>query len=119
LLQPYYPQIADLAVHWREDDREVRYLAPPQAVIAEDIPEGYEVRWIVFPAYSPDARNELQPLPKIETIGRLLAECLSLPRKLSKDDVVRLVAWMERVEGYRLTNSSLTEAVRLTTGLSR
>lgn len=113
IMETYFPGIRNLHVHVREDAKRVRYLTPPSASIAADRPEGYSVRHIVFPRYDPHARTALSPLSKVETIGRLLPECLSLPRQLDQAKVAKLVDWAEDIDGHALPYSDLGEAVNL------
>ncbi len=113
IMEAYFPGIGNLNVHVREDAKRVRYLTPSPVSIAPDRPEGYAVRHIVFPHYDPRARTELSPLSKVETIGRLLPECLSLPRQLDQAKVAKLVDWAEHIDGHYLPYSDLGEAVAL------
>jgi hypothetical protein len=113
LLSPFFPEIESLRTHLRVDGKHVRYLAPPPHLWAPDGGDGYAVRWIVFPSYQPGVKSELLPLSKVDTLRRLLAECLSLPRNLDKSEVGRLVEWAAQVDGYLLPNSDLQQAVGL------
>jgi hypothetical protein len=117
LLTPLFPEIERLRTHLRGDGKHVRYLPPPRHLWAPDNKDGYAVSWIVFPSYSPDAKSELLPLSKVDTLRRLLAECLSLPRRLQTEEVQRLVAWVSQIDGYVLPNSDLQEAVDLVNSL--
>ena len=117
LLTPLFPEIANLRTHLREDGKHVRYFAPPRHLWAPDKKDGYAVSWIVFPSYSPQAKSEMLPISKVDTLRRMLAECLSLPRRLNAEEVGRLVEWAGQVEGYTLPNSDLQEAVDLVNGL--
>lgn len=118
VLHPQYPGLRQGAIHLREDGKHIRYLSPPSGSIRPDRPEGYAVRWIVFPAYTPGAQSELRPLAKVEVLQRLFAQCLSLPGHLDKAAIERLVDWIKPIDGYLLPNSNLNEAVRLLNGLS-
>ncbi len=113
VLRPSYPELAETPTHLREDGKLVRYLLPPPNSIAPNRPDGYRARWIIFPSYSPTAKTELQPLPRIEVLRRLFAQCLSLPGRLDKTAVSQIVEWIRTIDGYLLPNSNLNEAVRL------
>lgn len=113
MLRPSYPELAETPTHLREDGKLVRYLLPPPNSIAPNRPDGYRARWIIFPSYSPTAKTELQPLPRIEVLRRLFAQCLSLPGRLDKTAVSQIVEWIRTIDGYLLPNSNLNEAVRL------
>ena len=113
VLAPYYPELDQATVHLREDGKHIRYLSPPPESRGPDRPEGHKVRWIVFPAYNPAAQSELQPLPRVEILQRLFAQCLSLPERLNQAAVSRIVEWIRTIDGYLLPNSNLKEAVRL------
>ncbi len=119
LLSPLFPEVGGLRTHLREDGKHVRYLVPPPALRAHDNGEGYDVRWVVFPSYQPEVKSELLPLSKVDTLRRLLAECLSLPRRLDPGEIGKLVEWAATVEGYGLPNSDLAEAVGLVNSLCK
>lgn len=113
LLQPHYPELATLQTHIREDDKHVRYLVPPASCVAPDREDGYPIRWIVFPKYHPDSKTELKPVSKVETLRRLLAECMSLPRHLDEPTAKRIAEWIHGIEGYELPNSNLEASMGL------
>ncbi len=117
LLSPYFPEVVNLRTHLRVDEKNVRYLVPPDHLRAPDNGDGYAVRWIVFPSYQPGVKSELLPISKVDTLRRLLAECLSLPRHLTVAEVARLVEWARQVEGFLLPNSDLKEAMGLVNNL--
>ncbi len=117
VLGPYYPELDQAAIHLREDGKHIRYLSPPPTRRAPDRPEGYAVRWIIFPAYDQAATSELQPLPRVEMLQRLFAQCLSLPGRLDRAAVLGIVEWVRTIDGYLLPNSNLNEAVRLINNL--
>jgi hypothetical protein len=119
LLAPRYPEIRDLAIHHRWDGKIVRYLNPPPAALGPRPEKSDPVHWIVFPRYSPEARTELQPVPKAHALHRLLQQCVAMPAPLDQAKVASLVRWISEIPCYELPMSSLDDAVSLVNGLCR
>ena len=108
LLSQLYPGLRKLRTHIRQDDRVVRYLAPPGRVMA-DPQRDQPVTRIVFPRVAEETR--LRRISRPDALQRLLRECLVLPEWLDADKVRRLVCWMRAVDCYDLSVSSLADAV--------
>jgi hypothetical protein len=111
VLASRYPRIRELAAHDREDEQRVRYLNPPG--YRRDLPDVLPVRWIVFPAYAPDAETRLVAISRTEALRLLLDECMVLPQLLDEARVQAMVRWLRGVECMRLPLASLDDAVRL------
>ena len=111
LLEPLFPALAELPIHRREDGKLVRYLPPPAPIPTGN--ESWEARWLIFPRYAPDAATELRPLPRVEALRRLLAECLAIPAALERRQIAALIGWIGGLACFELPNSSLPAAVAL------
>ena len=118
LLAPRYPELRDLAVHHRWDDKNVRYLNPPPESLDPESEKSHPVRWIVFPRYTPGAETALRPLPRVEALHRLLVQCAS-PTPLDQAKVASLVRWIDDLPCFDMPMSSLDEAVGLLDRLCR
>lgn len=107
----YYPHVEHLAAHGR-GRKIVRYLTPPSGGVAQ-LDRRYPVGAIVYPRYVPNAKTTLVQIPKLEALGRLMAECVTIPEPLDSRTVGELVAWIQTLPCYQLTMSSLNRAVTL------
>lgn len=113
VISRYYPQIADLPTHRRADGKVVRYIAPPkEATTQAPLP----VSHIIFPNHEENAPTELRPVTRSEALTRLMAECLALRQRLDRRNVAALLRWIEGIEAYALTFSSLEAAAELVAG---
>lgn len=117
-LAPYYPQLAGLGVHQRNDGKQVRYLPPPPQTVP---PAGSrrDVAAIVFPHYSPGQVSALERLGSAQALQLLLRECLIVDTRLTVGRVAALLAWIERTPCYRLVVSELDAAVTQIQSLAR
>lgn len=112
-LSDYYPTIAQLPEHLRQDERLVRYLVPPELSLQYDFHECYPIKWIIFPKYQPDLNANLNIINRAEALSRLMGECAVLPAELSKHNVAKLVRWLKDVDCYELNFSDLAEATEV------
>jgi hypothetical protein len=110
LMARYYPDLPALPIHRREDNKVVRYIAPP-AGAAQQQPA--PVSHIIFPRHDKDAATELKPIPRSEALSRLMGECLALRQRLDLNNVGELVRWIAGIDCYALTFSSLDQATAL------
>lgn len=108
LMARYYPNIAGLPVHRREDDRTVRYILPANGAARRP---ALAVSHIIFPRFEPHAETILRPLGHPEALGRLMGECFALRGRLDQQGVSELVRWLSGTTCYALIFSSLDEAV--------
>ncbi len=117
VLTHYYPELARLPAHVRDDGQTVCYLNPAERLAESD--RSSPVGFIIFPYYAPDVVTALRPVSKPEALRRLLRECLVLPERLDRAGVESLVQWIRRVECHELPMSSLADAVGLLKRLAR
>jgi hypothetical protein len=106
IMARYFPNIADLPMHWRDDGKRVRYIPPPNPTNWAPTP----VTHIIFPRHEEQTRTAIQPISQSQALGRLMAECLALRQRLDHHTVQELVNWIKRIDCYTLTFSSLDEA---------
>lgn len=117
VLEPHYPQLPSLPEWRRPDGKQARYLMPgcdlpwaaPDAAVA--------VRWIVFPRYHPDRGTTLLPLPRHEALARLLRGVCFLSGSLDRQNLDKLITWIEQIDCFELPLSSLDAATTLIDGL--
>ena len=114
LLEPWYPGLAALPVHQREDGKQVRYLEPPLRARLRDPDRTFPVSTLIFPHVAP--RTELRAIPRPEALRRLLAQCLVLPERLDALRVQRLVAWLRGLRCFELATGPLPQAVAAVRG---
>ena len=110
LMYRYYPEIASVPVHNRDDGKRVRYVPPPPGAIQQ---KSATVSHIIFPRYEEGGPTELKPIARSEALGRLMSECLALRRRLDQNNVREIVRWIAGIDCYTLTFSSLDEAAEL------
>jgi hypothetical protein len=117
VLEPDYPQLSSLPEWRRPDGKQARYLMPGRDLPWAAPDAAVAVHWIVFPHYDPDRGTALQPLPKHEALARLLRGVCFLSGSLDKQNLDKLIAWIERIDCFELPLSSLDEARALIDGL--
>ena len=111
VLRPYYPELDKLSVHHREDDRLVRYLPPPLSSLYHTMDHSFPVRLIIFPRYETEAKTEIRAIDKITALKKMMDDCVAITQRLTMENVQALIQWMKGIPCYRLTMSSLEEAV--------
>jgi len=117
-LTPYFPELRNSPSYVRVDGKSVRYLTPPPKSLAYDITRPVPVKWIVFPNYHTAGDGRLVALTKAAALQRLLAECSSLPRRLTLPRVRRLIRWIAQIECYELSFAALPTAIEQIIGLT-
>lgn len=110
LMSRYYPELPNLPIHRRGDDKLVRYVPPPSDAIHS---KPARVSHIIFPRYSMDGPTRLVPLERSAALARLMDQCLALRLRLDPVSVRSLVGWISDIDCYALAFSSLDEAVTL------
>jgi hypothetical protein len=110
VMSRYYPAIATLPAHKREDGKAVVYVPPQPGQIRRD--PGF-VSHIFFPQYAAGAATKLEPLSRPVAFTRLMDQCVALRCRLDSDNVREIVRWISKIDCYSLTFSSLDEAVAL------
>jgi hypothetical protein len=111
LLEPHFPGLSALPEHDREAGVTVRYLPPPRASLP---PPGRVARpaAVVFPRYVPGAALTLRPVAPVDASGRLLSECLAIPRRLDTEAVAAIVETVERAACWEAVAGDLDAAAR-------
>ena len=117
VLSKYYPQLSNLSEHHRSDGKKVRYMRPPVMPLGNaNIRQA--VAAMVFPRYCPTETTVLEPIDSIEALHLLMQECLIVDKRLTKDNVASLLAWIEHTPCYSLTVGNLKDAIVLIKELS-
>jgi hypothetical protein len=112
LLRPYYPGLTALPEHVRADGVAVRYLPPPPDVVPTD---GLFARpaLIVFPRHVPGAAPVLRRIGPAEALGRLLAECIAIPRRLNAAAATTIVAAVDNADCRELVTGDLDASAEM------
>lgn len=110
VMSRYYPEIATLPAHKRDDGKAVVYVPPRPAEIRRE--PGF-VSHIFFPQYTPGEATKLEPLSRSVAFTRLMDQCIALRCRLDRGTVNDIVRWISKIDCYALTFSSLEEAVAL------
>ena len=113
LLGEFYPRLMEEPVQTRSW-QPVRYLPPPGATI-----ERCRVTDVVFPQRGDDRAASLRALDRSLGMERLLAECISVPRRLVAEEAARLVDWARDIAFHELSYGALPGAVDVLNALAR
>jgi hypothetical protein len=109
-----YPSVLTDAPHHRFGGEEVWYLCPsPDAWLPAPTP----IRSIVVPRYVKDAETRFEPLARSAALQLLLQQSFSVP-KHGSFGIGTLTDLLQDVDCYRLTFSSLDEAIGHVTDLT-
>jgi len=106
-----FPGLGALPEHEREDGVMVRYLPPPKSCLPSPA-RALRPALLVFPRYVPESAVVLRRLTHADALGRLLAECLAIPRRLDVEAVAAIVSMTEQTSCWELIMGDLTEAAR-------
>lgn len=118
VLRDYYPNLPALPEHHRSDGKKVRYLSPISKH-ANYAPTPLPVAAIILPRYSKEQPTALEKVSSIEALQGLMQECLIVNKPLNKDNVARLLTWVENTPSYRLTVGKLEVALELIKDLAK
>jgi hypothetical protein len=106
------PPLMSQPVHERAG-RVVRYLPPARRVV-----EHCRATHVVFPRYAKNSETSLSPLARGAGLQRLLAECVSVPRRLTEGDASQLVEWARNLKFFSLPIGDIDAAIALLDGLA-
>lgn len=118
LLGRYFPGIAELPEHDRQDGLKVRYLPPP----ADSLPASDRTELpalLVFPRFVEGTPVTLRPLSRTEAFGRLLDDCVAIPKPLDLADAAVLMDVMEGLQCFELSGGDLDLAAESILALLR
>lgn len=101
-------QLERLPAFLRQDGKQVKYLSPP--ALCRDYALR-DVRLMVFPALGGDDRLSMQRLSVPEALFRLTAAGYDSNRRLTREQVARLLEWLAGIPAYELRYRSLERAV--------
>jgi hypothetical protein len=110
VLEPLLPALGSLPEWRRPDDRRARYLMPGRDIRWAAPDAVAPVRWIVFPRYRAEAETRLLPLPRHEALARLLRGTCFLSGTLDRQNLAKLIAWIDGIDCFDLPLSSLATA---------
>ncbi len=118
LLGQYFPGLAELPAHRRQDGMEVRYLPPPKTSLPpDDSPRPATL--LVFPRHVEGAPVVVRPLSAAEAFGRLLDESVAIPKPPTLADAATLVNMVEGLRCFTLTGGDLDAAAESILDLCR
>lgn len=103
-----YSSLDTLPIHFQED-KEVRYLPPPENLLHSQ--ETYSIECIVFPKYAIGKPATLSRLGTAEALYRIAEAGYAIPGGLDRIRVEELIEWIARLDCYELQMGDLGEAV--------
>lgn len=112
-LERYIPSLSSLPTYLRADNKRVRYLSPPVDALPGINAEPLSVSAMIFPNYVSGAVTELRSMEKCEALLRMLDAGYDTGRRLNRDWVAGVVAWMRAVPCYEMHYDSLDQAIGL------
>ncbi len=113
VIERYYPAIFELATHYRQDEKIVKYLPPSSLPTSSQLENGEPVKAVVFPSYSPEHKSELIPLSTADALIKITDAGYHTNQSLNHGSVANLIGWMKEIPAYELPVNDLKEAVNL------
>ncbi|MBT8123354.1 MAG: PqqD family protein [Gammaproteobacteria bacterium] len=113
VIERYYPAIFELATHYRQDKKIVKYLPPSSLPTSSQLENGEPVKAVVFPNYSPEHKSELIPLSTADALVKITDAGYHTNQSLNHGSVANLIGWMKEIPAYELPVNDLKEAVNL------
>lgn len=101
------PDLITKPVHQRADNRKVRYLLPQKTKTSGSL----DVRAIIFPKYSPNAKTQLTKIDPLNTLKQL-STTGSSERSLTENDIKSLITLAQK-PAYNLDINNLNTAIKL------
>ena len=113
VIEQYYPAIFELATHYRQDEKIVKYLPPSSLPTSSQLENGEPVKAVVFPSYSPEHNSELIPISTADALVKITDAGYHTNQSLNHESVANLIGWMKEIPAYELPVNDLKEAVNL------
>ena len=117
VIEEFYPNIINLPIHLRQDDKVVKYIPPKKLPNNTQQIYGELVKAIVFPIYSQDHVTNINEISSGEALVRLTNAGYYTGQTLNTKTVTDLIAWVHEIPTYELQINNLNEAVELVTEL--
>lgn len=111
LLEAFHPGLQNLPVHWRQDDKEVRYLSPAKQVLPADMSRHYSLHSIVFPKLQEQGSVSLTPVGAADALCRITEAGYDTDGGLDAGKVQELIDWIVEVNCYELRFNDLHDAI--------
>jgi hypothetical protein len=113
VIERYYPAIFELATHYRQDEKIVKYLPPSSLPTSSQLENGEPVKAVVFPSYSPEHNSELIPISTADALVKITDAGYHTNQSLNHGSVANLIDWMKEIPAYELPVNDLKKAVNL------
>lgn len=113
VIEQYYPAIFELATHYRQDEKIVKYLPPSSLPTSNQLENGEPVKAVVFPSYSPEHNSELIPISTADALVKITDAGYHTNQSLNHESVANLIGWMKEIPAYELPVNDIKEAVNL------
>ena len=112
VLERYYPGLAALPVHFRNDGKTVRYLSPSLNLFPVSVDGSAAVSALIFPMHTDGTPDRLDSIDKMEALQRL-ASTGSSNRVFTDRDLACMIDLVESRPCYELVYQELDQAVVL------
>jgi hypothetical protein len=115
MIAALYPELNSAIGHRRVDGKHVKYVTPTAcgAAPTQNARRLRPIASMIFPTYVPGGATRISPLPQLEVLARLFANCNAWAEPLTPEFVDRLTRWLPTIRCYELIHADLSEAAAL------
>ena len=112
-LATLYPELEKLCSYGRFNAA-VKYLPPPKH---DSDKSTHQARYLIAPRYQHDATHHLQKISVAEGLQAIIEGSCQLNQPLKPDEIGEIIAWISKLQCYRLSYNNLDAAVETITKL--
>ena len=115
MISALYPELDSAMSHRRVDGKHVKYVTPTAcgAGPTQNARRPRPIVSMIFPTYVPGGATRISPLPQLEVLARLFANCNAWAEPLTPEFVDRLTCRLATIPCYELIHADLSEAAAL------
>ena len=121
MIAALYPELDSAVSHRRVDGKHVKYVTPAAygGGAMQNARRPRPIVSMIFPTYVPGGATRISPLPQLEVLARLFANCNAWAEPLTPEFVDRLTCWLSTIPCYELIHADLSEAAALVESVLR
>lgn len=111
VLSSIFPDINELPIYKRADNKFIRYLSPPIETLPVNTEQSFSVTNVIFPKYESESSIKLTPLSSAEALCRITEAGYDLSADLNVSLVSELIQWVSEINCYSLEYGKLSDAI--------